>query len=163
MPIVRPKFLALDLGGSTGYAYLPQRSSTTPEFGTWCLDEDAGGSRSYIPAQRLRDQLEVFSREEYGFTAIAFEETFARGEAKLRLDSMQTVVGLYCLDHHYSWMRITASSLKKFATGNGRSGKEQMVDAARVFFPTLKRARISFDEADALCVLAWAIGISPRE
>ena len=148
------RILALDLGGQLGYAWLP--ADGHPVYGTWDLTQGAGGRRSYVPAYNLKRLLET-EVPKNGFNHIAFEETFAQGEAKLRLDSLQTIVAVYCIEHGLDWSRVAASSLKKFATGDGRCGKEQMVNAARDFF-SIRHKPMTYDEADALCVLAWALG-----
>lgn len=157
MPSVK-RTLALDLGGTTGFAYYNRTGQLV--HGRWRLDENAGGKRSYLPAYRLKQMLGKIVPSQ-GFNLIAFEETFAQGEAKLRLDSMQTVIAVYCIENELNWSRIAASSLKKKATGNGRCGKNQMVEAVWRLFPETE-GTISYkdhDQADALCVLAWTKGL----
>ena len=136
-----------------GYCY----DGKTLKYGTVNMTTDGEGSRSYLPAVKLKKWLENWHTI-FGFRGIAFEETFARGAAKLRLDSMQTVCAIYCIERNMPWWRISASSLKKFATGNGRCGKEQMVEASMQFFPEITEPP-TYDEADAICVLAWAKGM----
>lgn len=160
----KPKnVLALDLGGQTGWACLD--ATGQPLYGVLDLTTKGEGARSYLPALKLKQWLE---RQEgldpacvprwQDFNHIAFEETFARGTAKLRLDSLQTVTAVYCLEHGLDWSRVAATSLKKYATGHGHCGKEQMVEAVKFFFPSLRGKTLGYDEADALCVLAWALG-----
>lgn len=50
---------------------------------------------------------------------------------------------------------ISTSTLKKHATGGGRAGKPEMIAAAQKRWKI--REEITDDEADALCVLAWAV------
>jgi Holliday junction resolvasome RuvABC endonuclease subunit len=147
--------LALDLGGTTGFAYILGGKLVC---GSIVLATDGEGARSYMPAYHLRRWLSNMDLE-FGFDAIAFEETFARGAAKLRLDSMQTICALHCIERGLPWARISASGLKKYATGNGRCGKEQMIEAAKQFFPEIADQEITHDNADAICVLAWVKGM----
>jgi Holliday junction resolvasome RuvABC endonuclease subunit len=147
--------LALDLGGTTGFAYLRKGKMY---YGSIALTTIGEGARSYMPACHLSRWLSNMF-ELFKFDAIAFEETFARGAAKLRLDSMQTICALHCIERGLPWARISASGLKKYATGSGKCGKDQMIEAAKQFFPEIADQEITHDEADAICVLAWVKGM----
>lgn len=163
-PITKPKnVLALDLGGQTGWACLD--ATGLPLYGVLDLTTKGEGARSYLPALKLKRWLEsnadarlrsVFALRPLDL--IAFEETFAQGYAAKRLEALQTVTAVYCLEHGLDWSRVAATSLKKYAAGHGHCGKEQMVKAAKIFFPSLQGKTLGYDEADALCVLAWALG-----
>lgn len=149
-------WLALDLGGTFGYAI---HDGEYLYYGSDVLtDKNDGTGRSYLPAYRLKQWLE-YAIHRYGFDHVAYEDTFARGLAKFRLDSMAAAVGLFAIEHGLTWSRVSVPTLKKYSTGNGHCGKIQMVEAAQSFFPCLENTELTFDEADALCVLAWAKGM----
>ena len=52
-----------------------------------------------------------------------------------------------------SWSNVAPSTLKKFATGNGRASKEQMIEAARERWPMCPNN----DEADAFHLACWGL------
>lgn len=48
------------------------------------------------------------------------------------------------------WVVVSSNTVKKFATGDGRASKQQMLEAALPFWPVQ-----NFDEADSLHVMRW--------
>ena len=57
--------------------------------------------------------------------------------------------------------RVNSKTLKKFATGNHKAGKEQMMRAARMQFPSINI--LTEHEADAIFLATYAATISPGE
>ncbi len=53
-------------------------------------------------------------------------------------------------------LTIGTSELKKYATGKGNAGKPKMIEAAKKRWG-LEDHPLGDDEADALCILAWAM------
>ncbi len=96
--------LAFDLGGRTGVCVY---DIDTDRYHVHQLDLTRGtiGPRSYLPAYRLRRRLWCLSDWYWRIRNVIFEESFARGTAKLRLDSLQTVVALWCIEHGLTWRR----------------------------------------------------------
>ena len=72
------------------------------------------------------------------------------GKAKKVLVGMQAIVELYCLESGTEIHTVSPTALKKFATGNGRAEKIDMVAAAGRRWPF--RSFNTDDEVDAL----WA-------
>ena len=108
--------LAFDLGGKTGVCVY---DADTDRYHVHQLNLTRGniGPRSYLPAYRLRKRIWCIS--DWRVRNVIFEETFARGAAKLRLDSLQTVVALWCIQHGLKWRRTTPGEWKKATLGSG--------------------------------------------
>jgi Holliday junction resolvasome RuvABC endonuclease subunit len=86
---------------------------------------------------------------------VVFEETFARGNAKFRLDSLQTITMLWAVLNRLRWMRVAPSVIKLRATGIHNASKQQVwLEAAHRW----KDLEIwSYDQADALWALDYAL------
>lgn len=124
--------LALDLAAVTGVAirYDTEQIACT----TWNLSRgNLGGRRSPLPAVRLLERLERLSAN-HEIRRVAYEETFARGDAKFRLDSLQTVTCVWAIRNGISWMRFSPTNIKKEATGSGKACKLDMIAAAQRMF-----------------------------
>jgi len=91
-----------------------------------------------------------------GPDVIAYERAHYRGGA-----ATEVCVGLQTRVQELAEARgtplapVTTSELKKFATGNGRASKADMIAAARRH---LGRKPESDDEADAVMIALWAAG-----
>jgi Holliday junction resolvasome RuvABC endonuclease subunit len=146
------RLLALDLGTSTGWAVsIPEMGV---ESGTQIFDVKRGespGMRFFRFRRWLVDMIEN-SRPEL----IVFEIPHHRGGAATDvLVGMKTHIEEICAEAGIEHQGIHFSSLKKFATGSGRALKKDMIVAAKKLFPYQDIK--TDDQADALCVLAWAI------
>lgn len=145
-----PIEVGLDLAGTTGYAI---RDLDTDEIytGIWTLTRgDIGGRRSPIPAVRLLRRLERLSSD-YEIRRVAYEETFGRGNAKFRLDSLQVTTMVWAVRSRINWQRYSPSAIKMRATGKGNAGKELVWQAACDKWPKLYIPNDNV--ADALWVL----------
>lgn len=149
--------LALDLAGVTGYAW--KDSDGLISYGVRDFTAQVEGARSFMPAYELKRWLLTpqFSR----LQSVIYEDTFARGAAKFRLDSLQTIVAVHCLQRGIDWCRISPSAIKKYATGSGKSGKDQMVTAAKEFLSI--DVELGYDEADALCLLKYLLELTSQK
>ena len=89
-----------------------------------------------------------------GLTILAYEQPIHRGGAPTEvLLGFVTEIKTFCAQHEIQFMNVQVGTLKKFATGDGRADKPEMVKAARKRF---NRPDLEDDnEADALHVLDW--------
>lgn len=126
--------LAFDLGGQCGVCVYDVDADT---YSVHALNLTRGriGARSYLPAWRLRKRLWCIS--DWQVRNVIFEETFSPGRAKLRLDSLQTVVALWCLEHGLTWRRTTPGEWKKAVLGNGSVCTNHYWHKARVRWPEM--------------------------
>ena len=59
----------------------------------------------------------------------------------------------WCEHHQIPYQGVPVGTIKKFATGRGNAGKDEMIAAMRA----LGHAVTDDNEADALAILHWAI------
>lgn len=147
------RVLALDLGTNTGWATnVPQ----APGYGSGVriFDGEVSGWRYLAFKQWLDVELERLRIDH-----IIYEETFSKGAYAARV--LHGFLAILQFTHAQRYpnedTRITiskvyASSLKKFATGNGRATKDDMVAAAKARGWELQ----DDNEADALFLLHFA-------
>lgn len=143
------KILAIDPAAKCGFAH------SDGHYGVW----DLSSSRKEHPGARLeRIRSKLYrAKRDWGFDAIAYEDAQLgshnfttqglhaeiRGVIKLIAREMGDV----------PIIEVNPSSLKKFATGNGRADKLQMIRAAK----TMLGIETDDDNiADALFVLEYA-------
>lgn len=143
--------LTLDLGGSTGYGILYPRGDI--KLGSLRLTRgNIGGNRSPLPMVRLWRRLHrIF--DYLPITRIVFEETFARGHAKHRLDQLQAVVMLFCVLNGIKFVRVSPTGWKKAVLGRNCS-KAEYHAAALQQFPELRI--LNDDMAAALWLIEYA-------
>lgn len=103
---------------------------------------------------------------------IAYEMPHARGGSATQvLMGFVAVVHEFCAMHGVSHSSVHTATLKKHATGKGNAGKPDMISAALRRWPSRLAVHdqiggnaLGDDEADALCILAWAcdeLGVKP--
>ena len=131
------KVLALDLAGHTGYSI--QYGTTTIKVGTLNLvrGNSIVGKRNPLPMTRLYSRLTKLS-EVFKIDLVVFEETFAMGAAKYRLDSLQFVTTLWAILNNIEWMRVSPGKWKKAMLGSGKASKLEYLNAAIKEFPDIE-------------------------
>jgi crossover junction endodeoxyribonuclease RuvC len=145
------RVLALDLGTKTGWA--ARFDSGAVESGTKVFDVprgDSPGVRYLAFRAWLRKRLREVEPE-----LVAFEKAHHRGGAATEVAAgFSTRVLEYCAEAGIEHTSVHTATLKKHATGKGNANKALMLQAAA------ERWGMTFesdDEADARCVLAWAL------
>lgn len=168
--------IGIDLGTSCGWALALDDELRS---GTWDLKPVARScarTRQRVLWERL-DEL----REQHGQPAlIAHEEVMAHGRADERevkcgacgrktlvrvqatnvlaahvYAALQGTLALWCDAREVRLESVPVGTLKKFATGDGRAKKDDMVAWARFRWPD--QSITTDDQADALHVLDWAL------
>lgn len=85
---------------------------------------------------------------------IAYERAHFRGGAATEICvGLQTRVQEIAAEFSIESMPVATTTLKKFATGNGRAGKAEMIKAAKSH---IGRNPIDDNEADSIHVAMWA-------
>jgi len=143
------KILALDLGTKTGWAGSVDKRV---ESGV----QDFSLKRGESPGMRfvrfnswLVEMIEVIEPD-----IVIYEQPHNRGgAATMVLNGMLAYVLEKCAKYEVEHEPVHSSTLKKFATGSGRAGKEDMIKVAQARFPEKKI--IDDNEADALCIWLW--------
>lgn len=168
--------LALDLATSTGWALRDRNGVVTSGVQTFDLRRGESAGMRFLRCQRwlhevLADPMatsmslglksNTIHRDGCLVDVVAFERAHHRGGSATEvgvglMTSMMSVAAAFKVET----MPVHTATLKKFATGKGNAGKDDMVKAAVRFWGDKHlagRREPGDDEADALCVLAWAI------
>jgi crossover junction endodeoxyribonuclease RuvC len=114
----RPSILTLDLSlTATG----------------WCLNGESGVITS---RQRGWDRVAALTQEifrmTFGVDLVVIEGYAygAKGQSVYQIAELGGIVRFWLYAHHLTTVEINPSTLKKFATGKGNAGKDQMIAAA---------------------------------
>lgn len=138
---------ALDLATRTGYASYASGVVTSGTFCCYERPKDDWGKRFFRFRNWLRDWLEQEKPER-----LAYEDVrrWSSGDAAKAYCGLRAIMLLECHIRSIPVDGLAVGSIKKHATGSGRAGKQQMIEAAR------KRWGVEPEddnEADALCIL----------
>jgi hypothetical protein len=167
--------LALDLATSTGWALRARDGTVTSGVQRFELKRGESPGMRFL---RFRRWLaEVIALGELGPAGvgvpagvIAYETplTTAKGFASGIGKELAAIALVEAAARGIETTNVAPSSLKKHATGSGRASKDDMVRAAAKRWLAYEDANVDAhvaaggkvlgeDEADALCVLAWAL------
>ncbi|PTY02752.1 hypothetical protein DB346_08225 [Verrucomicrobia bacterium LW23] len=153
--------LALDIGTTTGWAIWDDGQVLS---GSWLLATEkqlrqqrkvGGERRGDIRFFQLRDRIaDAIAR--HRIEVLVFEDVqFATSAAQTQLwASLRSAVWLAGKAVRHVEC-VHTGTLKKFATGAGNAGKEQMVAAAANLARPWGRVVVDDNEADALHILRW--------
>lgn len=142
------KTLALDPAANCGFSHSDGR------VGVWKLASETDSH----PGSRVDRFFGLLSRAyaEWGFERIAYENA-SFGSNNLHTGAMHNelagVIKLFTKQKNIGLLAVNPSALKKFATGNGKAKKNQMIAAAKLM---LGYQGSDDNEADALWVLEFA-------
>jgi len=130
------KILALDLATNCGYAF---NDGAGYQCGTWLLatDKELKAARAQRMNRRLDPRVtKLFTLVEglqqlHGFNVISFEDVeFASYTLQVQLwSSLRAAMWAGAFKHGPTFDAVPVATLKKFATGNYKATKEQMVRA----------------------------------
>ena len=85
---------------------------------------------------------------------ICHEQTLLRGGAATEIaNGLKALILETAAEHNIEVSCVHAAELKKWATGNGRSDKQEMIDAC---FSLSGVSTIDDNEADAILIGLWA-------
>lgn len=155
--------LALDLSRSTGWA-LRRRDGTVASG----VESFRQGDDEH-PAEVLLRFKRWVNRMITAVDMVVWERVVGGSvgmSARSFLFVLESQVMLAAFELGAETRTVFPSTLKKHATGNGRAKKPEMIAAALKRWPNAvwTETLSGSDEADALCVLAWAIDqLEPKE
>ena len=147
--------LALDLGTKTGWAV---RYAGTEESGVQVFDVKRGESPGmrYLRFNRWLDEALRPTVPPRNSTLLVYEQTHQRGGPATEVAAgFATRVQEFAAAHGLEHTAVHSATLKKWATGSGRAGKPEMVEAARRLQPG--EEIIDDNHADAICLLHYAL------
>ena len=146
--------LALDLGTHTGWALRHLDGSIISGTEHFKPQRFEGGGMRYL---RFRRWLTEIKQIGDGITAVYFEEVrrHVGVDAAHAYGGFLATLTAWCEHHQIPYQGVPVGTIKKHATGKGNASKDEMVACARMrgFLPA------DDNEADALALLHWAIGM----
>lgn len=87
-------------------------------------------------------------------TLVGYEQAHHRGGAPTEIGiNLTGRIQELCTIHQVEYTTVRTTTLKKFATDNGRASKEEMIEAANKILIT--RPVVDDNEADAIHVAMW--------
>lgn len=162
--------LALDLATSTGWAARDRAGVVTSGVQVFELRRGESNGMRFLRFRRwLREVFElnrmgIWSRHDDAHAplehrgVIAFEQAHHRGGHATSLAvGLVTVVLEEAAAQGVETSSVHTATLKKHATGSGRAGKPDMQAAALKRWGKPAGGELQEDQADALCVLGWAL------
>lgn len=146
------KILAIDQATKTGYAVIEH--GTVVESGVWQLADNkrSGESRGmrYIRFEKCLEDVQA----RHGFDLVVHEQTLLRGGAATEIaNGLKALVLKFAARHGVEATCVHTSELKRFATGNGKADKAEMIDACVRMSMVLPE---DDNEADAVLIGLWA-------
>jgi len=153
--------LALDLATKTGWALLDRNGRVLSGVQEFSLNRGESPGMRFLRFRKwLKDVLTMgelgsqFSKESPGL--VMYEMAHMRGGASTQLcmglvTDVLAEAALFGLEH----MSVHSATLKKFATGKGKSSKEEMIVKAKELYPDVKI--IDDNHADALLMLRYGL------
>lgn len=150
----RLSVLALDMATKTGWSLRDSRGSLTSGVLNLSLRTgESGGMRLLRFKRWLREVLDG------GVDLVAYERPISHGHGGSRVGALKVCANLEGvllaeLEGRCDYVSATPAAIKKHATGKGNANKALMVEAASKLWGVKPR---DDNEADALCVLAWAL------
>ena len=144
--------LGLDLALKTGWAV--KCGHCTLISGVWDFNNKAGDGAG-IRFCRLEDSLNRLIVV-HGVTRVAYElpAIFRSRAAGASVHGMVAIVQKVCEEREIPYEAFAPTAVKKYATGNGRASKDDMIEAAKKAWPD--QVIIDDNQADAL----WILGLS---
>lgn len=150
--------LALDMATKTGWALRDSEGRVTSGVQDFSLRRGESSGMRLLRFRRWVRELLSVDHEAEAVKLVAYEQpVIHRKRRQLNASVAHNLEGvllpeLESVEADYT--NVTPAELKRHATGKGNCGKPAMIDAARARWD---REPQDDNEADALCVLAWAM------
>ena len=144
--------LALDLGTTTGWALRGSDGSVTSGSESFRPQRFEGGGMLFLRFKRWLTELKTVAD---GIDALHFEEVrrHVSTDAAHAYGGFLATLTAWCEHHQIPYQGVPVGTIKKYATGKGNAGKDEVIAAMSVHGHTPS----DDNEADALALLHWAI------
>jgi Holliday junction resolvasome RuvABC endonuclease subunit len=146
--------LALDLGTHTGWALAARDGRITSGTEHFKPQRFEGGGMRYLRFKRWLAEIKQCSD---GIDTVFMEEVrrHAGVDAAHAYGGFLATLTSWCEHHQIPYQGVPVGTIKKFATGRGNAGKDEMIAAMR------QRGHSPTDdnEADALALLHYALAM----
>ena len=144
--------LALDLGTTTGWALRGIDGHITSGSERFKPQRFEGGGKRYL---RFKRWLVEIKQSCDGIDCLYFEEVrrHVGVDAAHAYGGFLATLTAWCEHHQIPYQGVPVGTIKKYATGKGNAGKEDVIAAIRA----RGHDPVDENEADALALLHWAI------
>lgn len=141
--------LALDLGTKTGWAWFdPVDKTLLSGTKNFAQGKFAGGGRRFLAFEEW-----LVSNAEFDEVVFEAVRRHLGTDAAHIYGGMLAILTKYCEQNGIPYEGVPVGTIKKFATGKGNAGKEEMVAAVQKW----GYRPVDDNEADALCLLRWRL------
>jgi len=141
-----PKILGLDPATTCGWSH------SDGSFGEWELKknaDDSSGMRLVSLWNHLEDVLQT-----KGIDILGFESSMNMRGHGIKLQArFEAVILLFAETKGINYRAFNPKELKKLVTGSGAASKDDMKEFAMTVRPKAKESKMTFDMADAICVM----------
>ncbi len=144
------KYLALDLGTTTGWA-MKEGHRLMSGFDNFSLKRGEGGGMRFLRFKRWLEELTQDIELDVVFYELVMSHKGA--DAAHIYGGLQALLTAWCEEHEIPYQGIGVGTVKKFWTGKGNANKEKMIAEAN------RRGFLVVDdnEADAIAVLECGV------
>ena len=147
-----------DLGMTTGFCYADELE---PVFGVWKLEKAYSGDEHGRPFTDFQNKLKDL-HEKFKITGIGYENvTFSTGPGQTQVYfGLRGLLLAFAYENNIPCLGVHVATLKKWFTGSGRAGKDDMVRKAnelydaKLLHPDIEKT--SGDVADGIAIWDWA-------
>jgi hypothetical protein len=146
--------LALDLGTTTGWALRTPDGTITSGTQSFRPQRFEGGGMRFLRFKRWLTDIKGCAG---GIDSLHFEEVrrHVSTDAAHAYGGFLATLTSWCEHHQIPYQGVPVGTIKKYATGKGNAGKEEVVAAMR----GRGHAPADDNEADALAILHWVVEI----
>jgi len=140
--------LALDLGTTTGFATKTPAGNIVSGIQSFKQSRFDGGGMRFLKFKRWLTEIKQSGVSEVYYEAV---RRHAGTDAAHCYGGYLATLQLWCEQHEIPYAGVPVGTIKKFACGNGRASKQEMIDfASSKGFKTK-----THDEADAIAILFY--------
>ena len=150
--------LGIDQSTKTGFAFADVETGVIVKSGHYSVRAADGGRLSVGAALNRFEQWLEMLLEEYAPVRVIFEQPHFQGyNATVELVGFVAIILKLCAKHNIAVDSVHTSTLKKFATGDGRADKAAMTAAAEKIVGRSLSVENDNDEADAIHLVKWGL------
>jgi Holliday junction resolvasome RuvABC endonuclease subunit len=150
--------LSLDLGTNTGWALLNRDGSIMSGCECFKPQRFEGGGMRYLRFKRWLNEMKQCAG---GIDTVFMEEVrrHVGVDAAHAYGGFLATLTAWCEHHNIPYQGVPVGTIKRSAAGKGNANKDAMIEAAK----RLGHKPSNDNEADAICLLHYAIGMTGQD
>ena len=147
-------YLCLDLATHTGWSVVENGEIKASGVKDFSKKRGESNGVMFMRFHKWLDDMVLLCGEN-STCMVVYEQAHFRGGAATEICvGLQTHTQSWCARRSIECAPVATMKLKKFATGKGNAGKQEMIDAARKI---IGRDPLDDNEADAIHIGMWAV------